>query len=163
MGGDTGIVMVLISALLTISWIVYVVVDGFRRRQQLRVLTEFHSKLIDRLGSARDFGEFFTSDAGDRFLSSLSRSETGAPHIRILRSMQTGLVLVALGIGLFVLVTVRSFSIDAVDGFMVFATGATAVGTALLISTGLSYVLSKRMGLIEIPKPERDRETTRSA
>jgi hypothetical protein len=46
---------------------------------------------------------------------------------------------------------------------VVIATGATAVGAALLISTGLSYVLSKRMGLIEIPKPERDRETTRSA
>jgi hypothetical protein len=163
MDGDTGIVMVLISALLTIGWVVYVVVDGFRRRQQLKVFTDFHGKLIDRLGSAREFGEFFTSDAGDRFLSSLSRSETGAPHIRILRSMQTGLVLVALGIGLFVLVTVRPFSIDAVDGFVVIATGATAVGTALLISTGLSYVLSKRMGLIEIPKPERDRETTRSA
>jgi hypothetical protein len=163
MSGDTGIVIVLVTALLTIAWVIYVIVDGFRRRQQLRVYTDFHGKLIDRLGSAREFGEFFTSAAGDRFLNSLSRTESGAPSIRILRSLQTGLVLLALGIGLFLLVTVRSFSIDAVDAFMVFATAATAIGAALLISVALSYVLSKRLGLIESPQSERDRETTRPA
>jgi hypothetical protein len=162
MRGDTAIVIILVSALITIAWVIHVIVDGFRRRQQLRVYTDFHGKLIDRLGSAREFGEFFTSPAGDRFLGSLSRTERGAPHVRILRSLQAGLVLVALGIGLFLLVTVRSYPTGAVDGFLVIATGATAIGTALLISTGLSYLLSKRMGLIEMPEPERDHETTRS-
>jgi hypothetical protein len=163
MSGDTGIVLIMTCALATIGWVVYVVVDGFRRRQQLRVITDIHGKLLDRLGSAREFGDFFTSAAGDRFLSSLSRTESGAPSVRILRSLQSGLVLLALGIGLFVLVAIRSFSIDAVDAFMVFATAATAIGAALLISAALSYVLSKRLGLIESSQPERDRETTRSA
>jgi hypothetical protein len=162
MRGDTGIVMVLISLLITVGWVVYVIVDGIRRRQQLKVITDFHGKLIDRLGSAREFGEFFNSAAGDRFLSSLSRTESGAPHVRILRSLQAGLVLLALGIGLFVLVTVHSFPSGAQNAFVVIATAATAVGAALLISTGLSYVLSKRMGLIQTSQPERDHETTRA-
>jgi hypothetical protein len=161
-GEEAAIMVVMVTALLTIGWVVYVIVDGFRRRQQLRVYTEFHGKLIDRLGSAREFAEFFTSDAGDRFLNSLSRTEGGAPSVRILRSLQSGLVLLALGLGLFLLVTVRSFSIEAVDAFAVFATAATAIGSALLISSALSFVLSRRLGLLQAAQPERDRETTRS-
>jgi len=144
----------------TFGFIVWVIVDGFRRRQQTRVFTEIHSKLLDRIGTAKEFGEFFGSDAGQQFLNSLSSSEAGAPQIRILRSMQTGLVLVLLGIALFLLVTVRSFSIEAVDGFVVIATAATAIGTALLISTAVSYVLSKRMGLIERQSIKQDQRTS---
>ena len=147
--------IVLIFALLTIGWIVYVIVEGFRRRQQLKVFTDFHSKLLDRLGSAREFGDFFNSEGGTRFLELLSTRESGAPQIRILRSMQTGIVLLALGLAFFLLVTVRSFSIEAVDSFVVIATAATAVGAALLISTAMSFVLSKRMGLIERPPVNR--------
>jgi hypothetical protein len=139
----------------TVSFIVWVIVDGLRRRQQTKVFTEFHSKLLDRIGTAKEFGEFFSSDAGQQFLNSLSRSEAGAPQTRILRSMQTGLVLVTLGIAVFLLVTARSFSTEAVDAFVVIATAATAIGTALLISTAASYVLSKRMGLIERPPVNR--------
>lgn len=139
----------------TVSFIVWVIVDGLRRRQQAKVFTEFHSKLLDRIGTAKEFGEFFSSDAGQQFLNSLSSSEAGAPQTRILRSMQTGLVLVTLGIAVFLLVTARSFSTEAVDAFVVIATAATAIGTALLISTALSYVLSQRMGLIDRPRVNR--------
>jgi hypothetical protein len=145
-----------VSALFMIGWIVHVIVDGFRRRQQLKVLTEFHSKLLDRIGTAREFGEFFNSEAGTRFLQSLSSSEGGAPQLRILRSLQAGLVLLAVGIGFFILVDQRNFSLDAVDGLTVMATASTAVGAALLVSTGMSYLLSKRMGLIERPSIKRD-------
>ena len=143
-----------------VGFIVYTVVDGYRRRQQMRVFTEFHSKLLERLGSATEFADFFTSEAGSRFLDSLSSSEGGAPQLRILRSMQTGFVLLAVGIGFFILLDERTFSIEAVDGLMVMATAATAVGAALLVSTGMSYLLSKRMGLIERQRINRDQGTS---
>ena len=143
-----------------VGFIVYTVVDGYRRRQQMRVFTEFHSKLLERLGSATEFADFFTSEAGSRFLDSLSSSEGGAPQLRILRSMQTGFVLLAVGIGFFILLNERTFSIEAVDGLMVMATAATAVGAALLVSTGMSYLLSKRMGLIERQRINRDQGTS---
>jgi hypothetical protein len=141
-----------------IGYIVYIVVDGYRRRQQMRVFADFHTKLLERLGSARDFADFFTSDAGSRFLNSLSSSEGGAPQLRILRSMQTGFVLLAVGIGFFIMLDQRTFDVEAVDGLMVVATAATAVGAALLVSTGMSYLLSKRMGLIERQQINRDRD-----
>ena len=149
-------IIIVPSLFFMIGYIVYVIVDGYRRRQQTRVFTEFHSKLLERIGSAKEFGEFFGSDAGQQFLSSLSSSESGAPQLRILRSMQTGFVLLAVGIGFFILLDERTFSIEAVDGLMVMATAATAVGAALLVSTGMSYLLSKRMGLIERPPINRD-------
>lgn len=158
-----GPVIVLLGAAVMIGWIVHVVVDGFRRRQQLKVLTEFHSKLLDRIGTAREFGEFFNSEAGNRFLESLSSNEAGAPHLRILRSMQSGLVLLALGLGLRLMLLERMFSEDATDSLIVLATAATAIGFALLVSTALSYVLSKRLGLIERPKAARDQDVSRSA
>jgi hypothetical protein len=144
-----------------VGFIVYVIVDGYRRRQQVKVITDVHSKLLDRLGSAKEFAEFFTSEAGGRFLESLSSSEGGgAPQNRILRSMQAGFVLLALGVGFFILLDQRAFSIEAADGLTVMATAATAIGTALLVSTSLSYVLSKRMGLIGRPRFKRDTDAS---
>ncbi len=145
-----------------VGFVVYVIVDGYRRRQQVKVVTDVHAKLLDRLGSAKEFAEFFTSDAGSRFLESLSSSEGGAPQARILRSMQAGFVLLALGVGFFILLDERTFSIEAADGLTVMATAATAIGAALLVSTGMSYLLSKRMGLIERPRPTRDQDVSRS-
>jgi hypothetical protein len=158
-----GPVIVLVSALIMIGWIVYVIVDGSRRRQQLKVLTEFHSKLLDRIGTAREFGEFFNSEAGSHFLESLSRQEAVAPQTRILRSTQSGMVLLALGVGLFVLSSSRSFSLDAMDSMVVIATVSTALGLGLLVSTAMSYMLSKRMGLIERTRAGRDQDVSRSA
>ena len=149
-------IIIVPSLFFMIGYIVYIVVDGYRRRQQTKVYTEFHSKLLDRIGSAREFGEFFGSEAGDRFLSALSSSDASAPQLRILRSLQTGLVLLALGIGLFILTDQRNFEVDAMDGLMVTATTATAIGAALVISTGMSYVLSKRMGLIDRPRVKKN-------
>ena len=155
-------IIIVPSLFFMIGWIVFVIVDGFRRRQQTRVYTEFHGRLLDRLGSAKEFSDFFGSESGERFLSSLSNSEAGAPQIRILRSLQTGLVLLALGIGLFLLTNERTFSLEAMDGLVVTATAAAAIGAGLVVSTAMSSVLSKRMGLLERPRPTQNPDVSRS-
>jgi hypothetical protein len=146
-----------------IGFIVYTLVDGYRRRQQVKVFTEFHGKLLDRIGSAKEFGEFFSSEAGSRFLDSLSSSDTGAPQTRILRSIQSGLVLLALGVGFFLLLNVRTFDIEATDGLLVLATASTAIGVGLVVSTGMAYFMSKRMGLLARPSERRDLNSSHSA
>jgi len=158
-----GPIIIVPSLFFMIGWVVYVIVDGLRRRQQTRVFTEFHSKLLDRIGSGREFADFFSSEAGTRFLDSLSSSETGAPQIRILRSMQSGVVLLALGVGLFVLTNQRTFSLEAMDGLVVMATVAAAVGAGLVVSTLMSYLLSKRLGLIDRPRVSPNVDTSRPA
>ena len=154
-------IIIVPSLFFMIGYVVYVISDNFRRRHQMRVFTDFHTRLLDRLGSAKEFGDFFASDAGQRFLQSLSSSsEAGAPQLRILRSLQTGLVLLALGIGLFILTNQRTFSLESMDGLAVTATAAAAVGVGLVVSTAMSYVLSKRMGLIEQPPIKRNTDAS---
>jgi hypothetical protein len=82
------------------------------------VFTEFHSKMLDRIGSASEFGEFFGSEAGERFLESLA-SEKGAPQTRILAALQWGVTLLT-----------------------------PDVGAGTLIASFAAYLLSKRMGLV---------------
>jgi len=140
-------VIVLPALFGSVVWLVYVIVDGSRRRQRIRMFTEFHSKMLDRIGSAKEFGEFFTSEAGTRFLESLA-SEKGSPQVRILAAMQWGITLVSLGVAIFLLLAYRPYDEDTVDVLEFVGTIAIGVGIGTLISSVLSYVLSKRMGLV---------------
>jgi hypothetical protein len=141
-------IIIVPSMFFMFGFVVYVSVEGFRRRAQAKMVTEFHSKLLDRIGSAKEFGDFFASDAGKRFMESLSTTEAGLPQMRILRSVQSGLVLLALGVGLFILIDQRTFSLEASDGLVVTATVTAAIGAGLIFSTLFTYVLSWRMGLL---------------
>jgi hypothetical protein len=152
-------IIIVPAAFFLVGFIVYVIVEGFRRRSQAKMVTEFHGRLLDRIGSTKEFGDFFASDAGRRFMDSLSNTDTGSPQVRILKSVQLGLVLLALGIGLFILTDERTFSLEAADGLVVTATVTAAVGTGLLASTIMTYLLSWRMGLLAKHTPTTQRES----
>jgi hypothetical protein len=82
-----------------VAFVVYVKYESARRRHQQA--TEFHARILDRMGSAREFGEFLGTDAGSRFLDAIS-SEGQQPQLRILRSVQLDILLLAIGVGLLV-------------------------------------------------------------
>jgi hypothetical protein len=152
-----------ITAFVTIAWVIHTIVDGFRRRQQIRLATEFHGKLLDRIGSAKEFGEFLNTAGGTKFLDSLTIEREGGPHTRILRALEAGFVGLALGVGLFTLIGRASFERDAEDGLAVLATISTSIGIGLLLSAGASYVLSRRMGLMDDGRDRRSEAPVRSA
>jgi hypothetical protein len=136
-----------------IAWIVYVIVDGNRRKERLRVFTDFHSKLIDRMGSSGEFAAFLQSDGGRRFLESLS-VEKGHPANRIMAAVQTGLVLASLGIG-FVLAGEWGVNPIAmrnewdVNGFRIAGIIFTSTGVGFLLSAASSYLLAKSLGVLK--------------
>jgi hypothetical protein len=80
-----------------IAFIVKTVADGRRRREHLKTITEFHNRLLDKLGSVGDFAQFLQTEGGTRFLDTLS-SERGSSGPRD-RSCATlaGIILLALG------------------------------------------------------------------
>jgi hypothetical protein len=127
-----------------VGWIVHVVVDGRRRRERLKIFTDFHSRLLDRIGSAREFGEFLQTEGGTRFLASLSVEGTGAQR-GILRSVQFGVVLLALGSGFLLLG--RTYVFDE-GGFTIVGTIVLSIAIGFLLSAALSLVLSRRLGLL---------------
>lgn len=141
-------ILIPLGGMLMVCWIVYTVVDGARRWHQQRALGQFQAKLLDKIGSVNELGEFLNTEAGSRFLRGLT-SDTAGPHARILRAVQSGVVLAMLGLALYLYgwftPSLRPDSINAVN---VIATILFALGIGLLASAGLSYRLSKQMGLI---------------
>ena len=164
-------VFVPISAFIAIAWVIHIVVDGLRRRQQIRVTTEFHGKLLDRIGSAKEFGEFLNTTGGTKFLDSMTvEREGGGAQIRILRAVQSGFVFLALGLGLFLLIGTTDLGFnndfrrgDEEAGFAVMATICTSIGVGLLLSAGASFGLSKRLGLLDGENDRRRLDTAHSA
>jgi hypothetical protein len=122
--------------------------------RQSRVQTEVHTKILDRLQSNEDLLAYIQSAAGQRFLQSgpspLPDAEpraVGAPYGRIFWSAQVGVVLVALGLGLWRVAT--GVPSEIAPAFNAMGIIATAIGVGSLVSGGISYVLSSRFGLLE--------------
>ena len=128
-----------------IGWIVYIVADNRRRGSQLKALTDFHAKVLDKMGSTKDFGEFLDTDGGRRFMSTLIVEGPGA-KTRIVRSTENGLICLCVGLG--VLLLAWSFP-DMRDGLTIIGTVITACGIGFLLSCAASYQLSKTLGLLD--------------
>lgn len=134
-----------------VAWIVYVIVDGRRRREQLRVMSEFHTKILEKMGSTADFGAFLETDGGKRFMKSLA-VEGPSAKTRMLGSTQTGIVCTMVGLALLILGGIFYY---LRDGLWVIGGVVTACGIGFILSTAASYRLSKSLGLLEGQEPDR--------
>jgi hypothetical protein len=134
----------------TIGYIVWVLVTASQRKQRLRLVTEFHSKLLDKLGSVKDFGEFLQTDAGARFMKDLASEPavTGATHERILRAAQLGAVFSCLGLGLVLL----GFFVDVPgrgqEGLTTVGVVALSLGVGFAASAAAALRLARKLGLL---------------
>jgi hypothetical protein len=143
-------IVALLSVFGSISWIVWVITNALRQRNQLRVASDFHARLLDRLSSAHDFGEFLNSEGGVHFLNSLSGGGPKAPQTRIVRAIVSGIVLLVLGLSLFLFVRVNPDMWGDVQRSINFvATIALALGLGLILAAAAAYALSRRMGLLD--------------
>lgn len=150
MSDDWIAIVALVSVFGSISWVAWVITDALRQRSQLKVASEFHGKLLDRLSSAHDFGDFLNSEGGARFLNSLSGGGPKAPQARIIRAVVLGIVLLTLGLALFLFVWFSpTLEEDTQRVVIFFATIAVALGLGLILAAAVSYSLSQRMGLLD--------------
>ena len=74
----------------------------------------------------------------------------GAPLARILWSVQGGVVLMAGGVGMWVVSTRVT---DGSEPLQALGVLGIALGLGFVISAIISYVISQRLGLIEPPSP----------
>jgi hypothetical protein len=144
-------VLVPLGAFALVGWIVYAIVNVIGRSQQLRLLNQFQTKLLDRIGSVSELAGFLNTDAGSSFLQGLTKvNELVTPQGRILRAVQSGAVLTTLAIALYVYgwFTPPATPSDVVNTINIVATIFFGLGAGLLISARLSYRLSDQMGLL---------------
>jgi len=136
------------SFFVMIGFIVKTVADGRRRREHLKTVTEFHNRLLDKLGSVSDFAQFLQTDGGSRFLDTLS-SERGSsgPRDRIMRAVSVGIVLGALGLGLLLIGFWVPF--DDEGGFRILGAVCLSLGVGFLLSSVASYRVAKSLGVLD--------------
>jgi hypothetical protein len=140
-----------------VGWLARLIVDHRRWLRATKTQTETHSKLLDRMTSNEDLLAYIQTPAARNFLESAPMSfdprprAIGAPVGRILWSVQAGVVLAALGLGLwFVKNSVLS---ELIAPLRLVAVLAISLGVGFALSAGVAYLLSHRLGLLEPPKP----------
>jgi hypothetical protein len=136
-------------------WLIRTLVDYKRWSRLAKVQTEAHTKILDRFTANEDLLAYIQTPAGARFLeSSPIRLDAGprsvaAPLGRILWSVQGGVVLMAGGLGM-QYVSGRLPS-GLAEPLRTLGVLGIAIGIGFLVSSAVSYLISKRLGLIESP------------
>jgi hypothetical protein len=146
-----------------LAWIVRTVMDHRRWNRQNKVQTDVHTKLLDRLTGNEDLLAYIQSPAGSKFLESSpirldSPSQSaGAPLGRIVWTVQGGVVVAAAGAGL--LIVSAGFTGDIGTPLHALGILGLALGAGFIISAIISFLIARRLGLVEIP--ERENTTSR--
>jgi hypothetical protein len=129
-----------------VGFIVWTLVTGWQRHLRLKLTTTFNSKLIDRIGSIKEFNEFLQTEGGAQFMNSLTVDrQTTRPQDGILRASQIGIVLVAVSLGFIALRWYFSVRYAALgEDFEVLS-----LGVGFLISAAASYRLAQALGVLD--------------
>lgn len=155
-----GVFAIMVTMLSALGWLIRTLVDYRRWGRLAKVQAEAHTKLLDRFTGNEELLAYVQSPAGSRFLQSAPISldggtrTMGAPLSRILWSLQAGVVLAAVGVGL----NYVSGHVDPDVSQPIYAISVIAVslGIGFIISAGLSFFLSRRMGLLGAPPDQRE-------
>ena len=144
-------VIILLS---TLVWLVRTILEQRRWTRLSKIQAEVHSKLMDRFTSNEELLTYVQTDSGKRFLESGPsplQQETprivSPPFSRILWSVQLGIVMLVAGAGL-LFVSEQTVE-EAREFFFIFGTLTVALGAGFSVSAAASYVLSRKLGLLQ--------------
>jgi hypothetical protein len=132
--------------------------DNRTRRKLAETRAAIHRDLIARFGSAEELIRYLGSDVGKELVGTPT-IETPNPAKRILAAIQSGIILLAVGVAFLGLSATNEFGSDGRTGFTFLGAMAVAVGIGFVLSAGAAWALSRRWGLIEHERPEPRPET----
>lgn len=146
------IFMVMLLVTGSLIWLIRTLIEHRRWSRLTRTQAEVHGKLMDRLGSNAELLAYMQTPGGKRFLESAPIALDAGPRAvsvpigRILWSIQVGLILAAAGFGM--MVVSRGVEKSAGQPLLAMGTLGVAIGGGFLLSAFVSFVLSKRLGLL---------------
>jgi hypothetical protein len=151
------VVGVVSAIALALSVLIRALVSHRRWLRATKLQSDVHGKLLERLTSNQELMAYMDSPAGKQFLmamppADLNPGQPAAPLSRILLSVQIGMVLVAAGIGM---LFVRSIVPEYLQAPVVLGVMGIAIGVGFILAAASSYILSKRLGLLDAPSPAR--------
>jgi hypothetical protein len=146
------------AAVAALAWLLRSSIDYRRWLRAMKIQTEAHTKIVDRLASNEDLLAYMQSAAGQRFLTSSPiapapmdqlAQPVSAPFNRILWSVQAGVVLATAGAGLWL--AKNGILDEAAQAMQVVAILTMALGIGCVLSALASYALSRQLGLVRPP------------
>ena len=138
---DTVLIAVLPLTILFWAWVVWAILDWRKTRHK----SQLQNKIVDKFQSVQEFNDFLQSQEGNKFLNFIKFNGL-APREKLLSSLSKGVILVTLGIAL---ILVGQIFTEEMKYFIAFGIVFIALGAGFLISTFISYTLSKKWGIIE--------------
>jgi hypothetical protein len=125
------------------AWVTKLIMDWkkFKSRQSLS------QKLIDRFNNAEELGTFLASESGGKLLDSFEPAEKVSPtRDKLLSNITRAVVLIFLGAAFFLISEL--YIVDEHQAFGALGIVAAALGLAFVVSTLISFHLSKKWGII---------------
>jgi hypothetical protein len=100
------------------------------------------------MGSIKEFNDLLQTPGGKQFMDGITADKgPSSPTERILRAVQSGVVLASVGGGCLLLSGM--FHNDAADAFTVAGVILLSLGIGFLVAAGAAYVLGKRLGVLQ--------------
>jgi hypothetical protein len=143
-------------AVVALTWLIQTLIEQRRWKQLSRTQSDVHNKILDRFNTTEQLLEYIHTPAGSKFLESapiplhVERPASGRASTlatRILWSVQLGVVIAIVGLGMLVLSAV--FEQESSQGLFALGAIALCVGAGFIISATVSLKLSRRLGLWE--------------
>jgi hypothetical protein len=127
-------------------------IENRRWSRIFKMQSDVHGKLIERFTSNQELAAYMETEAGRKFLEAApipiefeQRQRMPSAVARILTPLQTGIVMVLLGIGLLLL---RHAGPDTDTPMLILGTVVLMPGIGFIISAGASWFLAARLGLM---------------
>jgi hypothetical protein len=139
-----------------LAWLIRTLIEQKRWKQLSRTQSDVHNKILDRFNTNEQLIEYIRTPAGSKFLESApiplhverpARGKTSTLAARIMWSVQLGVVIAIVGLGMLLLSAV--FDKDSSQGLFALGAIALCVGIGFIASAIVSLQLSRRLGLWE--------------
>lgn len=145
--------LAIITAICGFVYLARAIFEHRRWRYAVRIQTETHMKVVDRLSGSDELLGYLQSPSGQRVLSLTpavdAPAQAASPVSRILWSVQTGIVVALAGVGLWI--GASRAADEIAEALRIVAIFTTAVGIGFVLSAAVSLMLSRRLGLIDAP------------
>ena len=127
-------------------------IENRRWSRIFKMQSDVHGRLIERFTTNQELASYMQTEAGRKFLEAAPLPIAFERHqrvpsavARILTPLQTGIIMVLLGIGLLLL---RHAEPDMNTPMLFFGTVVLMPGIGFIISAGASWFLASRLGLM---------------
>ena len=137
---DMALIIVLPMTIAFWAWVVWIILEWRKMRHK----SQLQNKIIEKFQSVQEFNAFLQSPEGDKFLDFV-KFNGRAPQEKMLSSLSRGIVISTLGIALIVIGQIFP---GEMKYFIAFGIVFIALGVGFLVSTFISYTLSKKWGII---------------